>query len=175
MFFRIPTISPPKEGEDLPEITHWPGLIASITQRSVVDGGGDSATNGSTSRLQLRKFEHAIRPLGMFANDHPILRDTSAILPFALSSELLGGTEGWNRIGKEINRVLSAGVIRESQVDIPTPADLEGAKLEERWKRRWGARIRFNDLPQNWDAAVVRLGVALRMAKVSYPRTAELT
>lgn len=161
MFFRIPTISPPKNDDNLPEITHWPGLIAAITQSPVMDANG-------TSNLKLRKFEHKIRPLGMFANDHPVVRDTSAILPFAVSSELLGGTDGWNRIGKEINRVLSAGVNREAQVDIPTPADLEGTKLEERWKRRWGARIRFTDLPQNWDAAVVRLGVALRMARVSW-------
>lgn len=105
----------------------------------------------------------------MFANSYEVTRDTSDVLPFSASVELLGGLEGWSKIGRESRRVLNEGIERETQIDIPpAQADIEGDKLEHRWKRRWGERIRFTDLPLNWDAAIVRLGVALRMARVSH-------
>lgn len=104
----------------------------------------------------------------MFSNAAELIKDTSDLLPFAASVQLLGGLDGWFKIGQESNRVLLEGAEREALVDIPSQTDLDGAKLEERWKRRWGERIPFSDLPSNWDAAVLRLGVALRMAKVSH-------
>ncbi|GMK60041.1 hypothetical protein CspeluHIS016_0902580 [Cutaneotrichosporon spelunceum] len=155
VFFRIGTITPPK-GSDLPEVTHWPGLIASITQVPNVDEGGKS----------INSFKHSIRPLGMFSNSHEIINSTSELLPFSVSVQLLGGAEGWTKIGKESSRVLNEGIEREAQIDIPgNQTDIEGTKLEERWKRRWGERIKFSDMPSNWDIAAVRLGVALRMAR----------
>lgn len=155
VFFRMATISPPK-GSDLPEVTHWPGLIASITQASKVDENGKPANT----------FKHSIRPLGMFSNSHEVTKYASELLPYSASVQLMGGTEGWTKIGKESGRVLREGIEREAQVDIPVhQTDIEGVKLEERWKRRWGDRIKFSDMPANWDLAALRLGIALRMAR----------
>ncbi|CAK9782158.1 hypothetical protein CC85DRAFT_260962 [Cutaneotrichosporon oleaginosum] len=157
VFFRIHTISPPK-GSDLPEVTHWPGLIATITQASKVDENGKPVTT----------FKHSIRPLGMFsnANMNEVVKYTSELLPFSTSVQLLGGAQGWTKIGRESSRVLREGIEREAQIDIPShQTEIEGTKLEERWKRRWGERIKFSDMPNSWDRAVLRLGVALRMAR----------
>ncbi len=155
VFFRMETISPPP-GRWLPEFTHWPGLIASITQAPKVDENGKPVST----------FKHSIRPLGMFSNSHEISKYTSELLPFSAQTQLMGGAEGWTKIGLESSRVLREGVEREAQVDIPAhQTDVEGVKLEERWKRRWGERIKFSDMPANWDLAALRLGVALRMAR----------
>ncbi|BEJ02578.1 hypothetical protein CcaverHIS631_0703730 [Cutaneotrichosporon cavernicola] len=155
VFFRMETIMPPKDS-DLPEVTHWPGLVASITQVSQVDESGKPTSS----------FKHSIRPLGMFSNSHAITKFTSELLPYSASVQLLGGTEGWNKIGQESSRALHEGIEREAQIDIPVhQTDIEGTKLEGRWKRRWGERIKFSEMPPNWDLAVLRLGVALRMAR----------
>lgn len=181
VFFRIKTIPAPS-GTNLPDITHWPGLVSSVTSKSdVVRNGTDAAASasvawsmaGGAAPPTLQKetvkvsYRHAIRALGMFSNSYEVTDvDTADILPWAVGPELLGGPEGWDKIGQESERTLVEGVQREAKLDAPKVEDLSGPKLEERWKRRWGERIKFPDMPANWEAAVLRLGVAIRTAKV---------
>lgn len=177
MWFRIDTIKPPK-GSSMPEITHWPGLIASLTEKQDEDGSANaslalawSAAGGVAPahlRRNRRSWEHSIRPLGMFSNSYEVKRGVNDVLPWSAGLELLGGPKGWGKLFDDGRRVITEGAAKEAKSDAPKNADeLTGALLEERWKKRWGERKRFADLGQSWDTATLRLSVALMTAEVS--------
>lgn len=184
VFFKIKGINPPEKirteaGNPLPVITHWPALISSITTKSeVLDDGSASAAQawkmtGGEAPKELKGpktvlfFHHQLRPLGMFSNQNEIPDvPTKDLLPWAAGLELYGGQDGWDALGMESDRILRIGIQDEAENDVPSEEDLQGVRLTERWKRRWGERIPFVDMPRNWEAAVLRLGVALRTAKV---------
>lgn len=179
MWFRIETISPPA-GSGLPEITHWPGLIGSITEKTVhagLEAGASLSTawtmfgGAAPETLKIeppkRTYEHSIRALGMFSNTIEVTGiATSDILPWAAGPELIGGEAGHQAIGKEATRVLEEGVAKEAE-EKPKPETLTGPELDARWKRRYGERIRFDQLQRSWDAAVLRFGVAMLTGQVS--------
>lgn len=113
-------------------------------------------------------YEHHVRLLGMFDTNQKseIVLRTSELLPWAAGEELMGGSAGWDKIGTECSRVLREGVAREASVDIPAINELSGPALEMRWKKRHGVRIAFEEMPRTWNYAVLRLGTALKTAKV---------
>jgi hypothetical protein len=172
VWFRVDPIHPPKES-GLPTITHWPGLLAEIQLRvqSTPLASDSTATAGKEVAPGTRHhFDHHLRPLGMFSQSGEVIRKAGDILPWSIGSELLGGDVGWGAIGKDAQAVLQAGVAKEAadllgKVTMPVAGDI----LTSRWKRYWAERVKFSAMPLGWQAAVVRMTVALKTSEVSVP------
>ncbi|KAK4684138.1 hypothetical protein P7C73_g6063, partial [Tremellales sp. Uapishka_1] len=183
VWFRIEDVSPPT-GRGLPIITHWPGLVASIEMKTQLVQSGDLAEASSSAawtmaggmvpeqlkaaqnRPTVSYLQHSIRPLGMFSPSHQVYRQTSGLLPWAISGELMGGEKGWEAIGREGERVMKEAVKREATAkeSRSETGGIGGEELDKRWKKAWGERIKFVDLSTEWDKVVSRMAVAIRTA-----------
>ena len=192
IWFRVPTMKPPAGADDLPSITHWPGLVANIIAktRSLPDPAPDSkGTNASASMsiawsiaggvapqslkpIQpkiVTDYEYHLRPLGFFSSGDELLKMTRELLPWSVGKELLGGVGGWDRLGKEGTRVIAEGTTR--QVAEENGAKADESTLHDAWKKRWARRIAYKDMAGDWDTRVFRLAIALKVAGVNYDFT----
>ncbi|WWD18126.1 hypothetical protein CI109_102575 [Kwoniella shandongensis] len=185
VWFRINNIDPPAKlrGLGLTALTHWPGLIAQVPLKTRVLQSGDVASASSSTAWTLfggaapkllastqpdivQYYEYHIRPLGMFSPADQIVKDGKDLLPWSIGSELLAGEKGWDAIGHQAENYLREGVKKEAEgYKGKSPEELEAsAGNGQKWKANWAKRIRFVEMPWEWDAAVFRLSVALKTA-----------
>ncbi|OCF33229.1 hypothetical protein I316_04970 [Kwoniella heveanensis BCC8398] len=183
VWFRIGNIDPPSgsAGNKLSPITHWPGLISSVPLKSKVlnqdDIAGASASSawnmfGGQAPAPLQQptiihyYEYHIRPLGMFSPHDEVVKDGKELLPWAVGNELLGGEDGWDAIGNQAEALLIKGVKAEAEKNKNKPKEELEADLGKSWKTNWAKRIKFLDMPRQWESAVFRLSVALKTASI---------
>lgn len=129
----------------LPEITHWPVIIADIRLKVTIARDGANEPGEVT-----HSWTYHLRPLGMFSPKSEIVRDQSDLLPWAMGTELLAGPAGWQQLAQEGTRVLDEAS-HQSALD---------------WEEGLGRRIRFEEMDEGEDATF-RLGVAIRTGTVS--------
>lgn len=190
VWVKIEPIHPSPEGKakGLPVITHWPVLCSRIEQKSRTEtytptapqwatsappaeasqnGGASTSTGPTTATRVIHYYQYHLRPLGFFDAADEIRADAQDMLPWLCNSELLGGEEGWSKLGEDTHRIIEAEVERAAEAE--KSADQKGSKtLDERWRATsWVKRISFSKLPREWSAACVRAGLAIKMASVS--------
>ncbi|WVF70849.1 hypothetical protein IAT40_005643 [Kwoniella sp. CBS 6097] len=183
VWFRIGDIDPPASFAEkkLPPITHWPGLISSVPLKTKVlnqdDTAGASASSawsafGGTAPAPLQQqtiihyYEYHIRPLGMFSPHDEVVKDGKELLPWAVGNELLGGEGGWDAVGNQAEGVLINGVKAEAEKNKSKPKGELEADIGKSWKTNWAKRIKFLEMPRQWEHAVFRLSVALKTASI---------
>ncbi|KAK8865695.1 hypothetical protein IAR55_000840 [Kwoniella newhampshirensis] len=185
IWFRINNIDPPAKlkGMGLTPLTHWPGLVAQVPLKTRVLQSGDVASASSSTAWTLfggapptalqptkpdvvQYYEYHIRPLGMFSPSDEIIKHGKDLLPWSIGSELLAGEKGWDAIGHQAENYLREGVKKEAE-------GYKGRSLDElealigigqKWRANWAKRLRFSEMPWEWDAAVFRLSIALKTA-----------
>ena len=158
-------------------VTHWPALIANVVEKRVMtDIGGTSAALDAISGVKtpVKKkpvvaFDYCLRPLGFFSSSGEVVKRTEDLLPWLAGNELLGGSKGWDAIGKESGRVMKQRVAAEINdlkgKGIPIPT--EEAEIEKGWKEKLARRYPFKDMPKDWDTVVFRLALAIKIGTVS--------
>lgn len=140
VWLKIQTIAIPG---DIPDITHWPVLIADIRFRAHV-----------TEDEVKHTYDYHLRPLGMFSKKDDLIGDVDHLSPWVLGEDLLGGQAGWNAIAKEGTRIINEGIA------------LDARSKHVPWEARWGAKIKFETM-ETWALAVFRLMVAIKTGSVS--------
>jgi len=188
IWFRIETIHPPADnGKGLPDLTHWPGLIANATEKRALENtsgipdslngvlnaitGGKAASTATpvTKKRPVVIFEYSIRPLGFFASNGEVAKRPEEVLPWQMGMALLGGNKGWDALGKEGTRVMRERVKADLNElkgkGLPVPTD--SAEIDARWREKMAPRYAFNDMPKNWDTVAFRLGIAIKIGSAT--------
>ena len=132
-------------------------------------GKPESSRQPAASTRIIHYYQYHLRALGSFDPKDEITADAKEILPWLVGSELMGGEEGWGKLGDETHTMIENEVRREAEAESKLPMDLRGSMtLEERWKEAyWTNRVCFSEMPREWDSVVVRAGLAIKMALVS--------
>ena len=164
-------------------VTHWPALIANVVEKRIMTDGKSSG--GASAMLHAMPgvkppaakmksgvvFDYCLRPLGFFSSSGEVVKRTEDLLPWLAGNELLGGTKGWDAIGKESGRVMKQRVASELNEmkgkGIPIPT--EEAEIEKGWKEKLARRYPFREMPKDWDTVVFRLALAIKIGTVSNP------
>lgn len=187
------------QARGLPTITHWPVLCSRIELKTTTEkyepkgpqwatastssanGNGNDNTNGAngdgkpSSSVQppntrlVHYYQYHLRALGFFDPRDELQADAKELLPWLVGSELMGGEEGWGKLGEETHASIEAEVTREAEADAKLPVGERGKMtVDQRWqKTSWVNRIGFSAMPRDWDSVVVRAGLAIKMALVS--------
>lgn len=160
-------------------VTHWPALISNIVEKRIMTEGLSGGTSAMLNAMSGVKpaakkraevvFDYCLRPLGFFSSSGEVIRRAEDLLPWLAGNELLGGTKGWDAIGKESGRVMKQRVAAELNelkgkgIAVPT----EEADIERGWKEKLARRYPFKEMSKDWDTVVFRLALAIKIGTVS--------
>lgn len=157
-------------GSGLPTITHWPALITDTlykTKNSTLPSG-----HPRVGEIKITRYHsYSMRILGYFDGKESIVGETANILPWKVGEQIMRGSGpgGWQTFveaGEDMMRAAMPVAAMSAAVRLGEPESGHEITIEERWKSHWGKRIPFTSLGDQWEAGVIRMGMAVRQAMV---------
>lgn len=134
--------------------------------------GGTSNTPTTPSNVKqqvVHYFEYHLRPLGFFSSVDEVRTDAKDMLPWLVSSALMGGEEGWAALGQESVMLMEQAAKKEAEAEQRKSEGERQVLSAERWwkQTRYASRVLFVNMPEEWEFVCPRAALAIKMGLVS--------
>jgi hypothetical protein len=144
------------------------------TAPTAISNGNVGASNTPTTPSNVKQqvvhyFEYHLRPLGFFSSVDEVRTDAKDMLPWLVSSALMGGEEGWAALGQESVMLMEQAAKKEAEAEQRKPEGERQVLSAERWwkQTRYASRVLFVNMPEEWEFVCPRAALAIKMGLVS--------